>query len=285
VPGVDDVLVSIGRVIGKPRGWERVVRAVAPPHRFTSGALRPQKMPEGYLFPVDRGTLLGWHVHFFGSYEPEVREAINAWLEPGQSAIDVGANVGWHTLLMANRVRAAGCVYAFEPNDTTRARLSEALRLNGLRQVIVESRGVADQPGLHPFQAPAAGDFWDGTGRLTDDRGAATAEIACVTLDDFIAERGLESLALLKIDVEGWELSVLRGGRRVLDTLRPAVVFEYDPAYVGRCGGSGEALTALLADRSYILFELLPGRQPLSTPRLAHRGGNFLAIPRERAVR
>jgi FkbM family methyltransferase len=283
MPGVDEMLVSIGRVIGKPPGWERVVRAVAPPQRFSNGSVRTEETPEGYLFPVDRGTLLGWHVHFFGSYEPEVRGAIKAWLGPGQTALDVGANVGWHTLLMARQVGPEGRVCAFEPNQTTRARLLDAAAANALTHVRVDPRGVAECSGRRRFRAPAAGDLWDGTGRLVGD-GAGT-DIDCVSLDDFAAEERLDAVGLLKIDVEGWELAVLRGARRVLAAFRPAIVFEYDPAYVVRCGGTGLALSTFLAESRYVMFELVPEGQPRSVSRLEDRGGNFLAVPCERAVR
>ena len=66
------------------------------------------KVSDGYVFPVDRGTLLGWYVHFFGTYEPEVQEQIKEILYPGSISMDVGANVGWHTLLMAQLAGPGG---------------------------------------------------------------------------------------------------------------------------------------------------------------------------------
>jgi FkbM family methyltransferase len=295
VPVVDELLVSIGRVIGKPRGWERVVRAVAPPRRFRGAELRPRTVPEGYTFPIDRGTLIGWNVHFFGSYEPEVREQIKRWLGPGDVAIDVGANVGWHTLLMATRVGPRGRVYAFEPNETTRVRLLDAVRANRLAQVIVDARAAAEHSGAGGFQAPPAGEVWDGTGRLLgpavqggsagghDGPPRGSHEVECVTLDRFAAASGIDRIHLVKIDVEGWELSVLRGARRLLDEARPVVVFEYDPAYVSRCGGTGADLTACLAGSGYSLFALERGRPPSAVARLGECDGNFLAVPTERA--
>ena len=297
---LDVTLVRIGQLIGKPPGWERVVRALAPPMRFTNSGVRPSQQPDGYVFPVDRGTLLGWSVHFFGTYEPEVQTEIRRYLKPGGIAIDVGANVGWHTLLMAARAGSTGRVYAFEPNDSTRRRLVSAVEANALAHVTVDARAVADLVGASGFQAPLAGHVWDGTGRLIaaparekrerpeaqegrERRERQTTAIECTTLDAFVGERHIERLALVKIDVEGWELSVLRGARHVLNVLRPVVVFEYDPAYVSRSGGAAEDVTRCWADADYELFALDPRRPPALAARLGDRGGNFLALPRRAA--
>ena len=154
MPLVDDALVGIGRVIGKPLGWERLVRALAPPSRFAGGTPHPMAVSEGYSFPVDPGTLIGWHIHFFGGYEPEVRQQLKRWLAPGDTAIDVGANVGWHALLMARLVGSEGHVYAFEPSTSTRARLQAASDANQLTQITTDPRAVSDRVGAAEFRAP-----------------------------------------------------------------------------------------------------------------------------------
>lgn len=278
---LDRTLVAIGRVIGKPPGWERTVRTLAPPDRYAGGPLRPITAPERYVFPVDRGTLIGWAVHFFGSYEPEVRAAIKRHLGPGGVALDVGANVGWHTLLMAVIAGPSGRVYAFEPNDSTRGRLLEAVAANHFTHVVVDARAVAARSGAIGFQAPRAGHFWDGTGRLVAEPAPSDRRVDCVTLDQLVVQEGIDRVDLVKIDVEGWEFSVLRGAARLLATRRPAIIFEYDPAYVSRPGGTAAELSEWLVNAGYVLFALQPKRLPELVSALTDRSGNFLAVPRE----
>ena len=275
---IDEALVRIGQVIGKPPGWERVVRAFAPPQRYANGGLDFVRQDDGCMFPVDRGTLIGWSVHFFGAYEQEVRTEIRRSLQPGDVAIDVGANVGWHTLLMASCVGDAGRVFAFEPNPSTRERLEHAIAVNRLSCVHVDARACADAPGPRAFDAPDAGDVWDGTGRLTS--GSGNRSVLCTTLDDFAAERGIDRVALIKIDVEGWEPAVLQGAARLLATSRPALIFEYDPAYIGRSGSSGPVLASWLRSAGYRLYRLRSRGAPSPIDTLDRQMANVLAISR-----
>jgi FkbM family methyltransferase len=286
---LDAALVRIGELIGKPPGWERVVRALVPPVRFKHSSIQTRQQADGYLFPVDRGTLIGWSIHFFGTYEPEVRTEIRRLVRSGDIAIDVGANVGWHTLLMAALVGTAGRVYAFEPNDSTRRRLVGAVDANRLTQVTIDARGLADRPGIRGFEAPPAGHVWDGTGHMTigqerreghDGQEGQAKTIECITMDDFVLEQKIDRLAFVKVDVEGFELPVLQGARQVLAKLRPAVVFEFDPAYVGRSGGSSDDLMRCWTEADYELFVLDRRRPPARVAHLGTRGGNYLAQPR-----
>jgi FkbM family methyltransferase len=301
---IDEALARIGQVIGKPPGWERVVRAIVPPQRYANEGLDLVRQSDGYVFPVDRGTLIGWSIHFFGAYEPEVRAELRRRLRPGDTAIDVGANAGWHTLLMACRVGLGGRVVAIEPNPSSRERLEHAIAINRLTNVRVDSRALADREGTRRFEAPPAGHVWDGTGRLVNDgdvgsgpsasSGPSRAQsrdgfsridasekralVAVTTIDALAAEHSLDRVALIKIDVEGWEPAVLRGAANVLRTSRPALIFEYDSAYVERSGTNADELVSWLRTFGYQLHVLRPRGTPLPVAALGHASTNVLAL-------
>jgi len=279
---IDEALARIGQVIGKPPGWERVVRAIVPPQRYANEGLDLVRQNDGYVFPIDRGTLIGWSIHFFGAYKPEVRAELRRRLRPGDTAIDVGANAGWHTLLMACRVGAGGRVVAIEPNPSSRERLDHAIAINRLTNVRVDSRALADREGVRPFEAPPAGHVWDGTGRLVDEAKVRlkpdTTTVDVTTIDALAAEHSLDRVALIKIDVEGWEPAVLRGAANVLRTSRPALIFEYDPAYVERSGTNADELTAWLRTFGYQLHVLRPRGAPLPVATLGRASTNVLAL-------
>lgn len=276
---IESGLLLAGRLVGKPPGWERVVRALAPPARFSGCNLYVRRMGDGLVFPVDRGTLIGWSVHFFGTYEAEIRRQIHALLRPGAVAIDVGANVGWHTLLMAAMVTPTGRVYAFEPNPTIRERLAAALRANSLTHVDVDPRALSHYEGRSSFVAPAAGSVWDGTGHLLGDPSDTAVCVECTTLDAFAKAQGFQRLDLIKIDVEGWELSVLRGGREALESLRPFILFEHDPRYVSRSGSTGRTIVRFFRDLDYLVYSLPRRGRVMCAVTDLDVDGNYLASP------
>jgi len=270
-------LISASRVIGKPRGWERLVRALLPPVKFEGKEIYLKTMVEGYVFPVDPATMIGWNIHFFHTYEPEVREQIKSILKPGGVAFDVGANVGWHTLLMASRVGTLGRVYAFEPNPTSCERLLGAVSQNGFSQVGVDHGAVTDREGEFGFEAPPAGNLWDGTGHLLATSHGQSV-VSCTTIDHVVQNQSIDRLDLIKIDVEGWELSVMRGARQTIEILRPKVIFEFDSAYVSRCGGTWMEIAEFFADLRYELFFLNPRHGMVKLDRLQSGCGNLLAV-------
>src|SRR6266404_5658147 len=98
-----EILSWIGNRIGKPPGWERIVRMFVSPEKCR-GWPEVCLVRDGAVFLAQPGVPVGWHVVFFGTYEPELREIFRAVLPTGGVAIDIGANVGWHTLLMARLV-------------------------------------------------------------------------------------------------------------------------------------------------------------------------------------
>lgn len=183
-----------------------------------------------------------------GSYELENQQLLVEWLQPGAVVFDVGANVGFFTLLAARLVGSGGRVIAFEPVPQALASLRRHLELNHLDNVTVIPAAVSAEAGQAHFQQHT-----DLTmGRLGDQ---GELEVELVSLDGLLDE--LPKPSLLKIDVEGEEVNVLRGASRLLREQRPMLLLAtHGSAVHEQCCG-------LLREAGY---ELEPLPYELETP-------------------
>jgi FkbM family methyltransferase len=193
--------------------------------------------------PVLRGNGRGLRVrfgasaliHIVSSTETEVENAFLGLLHPGDVVYDVGANIGWYSLLAAKRVGPAGKVVAFEPTPVNLAHISENAAGNGFRNVMTIPMAVTDRNGWATFLKKGSLE-----GRLDRDdtaaqaarrsarehRHGATALVPVVALDTWIAETGHRPPDVLKIDVEGAEVGVLRGMAQTLQSAKPKLIIE-----------------------------------------------------------
>ena len=190
------------------------------------------------------------------SDESELR-LVRRVLGPGDTVLDVGANVGLYTLAMADAVGREGRVHAFEPNPSTLTRLKRNLALNGCDNVVVHAVAVGDRDAVVALRS--ADPTESGLATVVGD-GTELARVPQVTLDDAAADHGFSSVALLKLDVEGAESSVLRGAADLIARgSLPRVLFE---------ALDGSTTTqALLHDAGYRLEVVLPpGPGPLTRP-------------------
>jgi len=213
---------------------------------------------EGFVFLARPGVQVDWNVLFFGTYEPEVRRIFRTVLPLGGVALDVGANVGWHTLLMASLVGATGRVIAVEANPVLRQRLQDHLCLNHFGQVDVISCAAADSEGTMEFYAPAANAPDSGDGHVvefgTGDRGGTLVEAR--RLDAIVHGSAVERVDLIKIDVEGFEWRVLQGGEETIAKFRPHIVFEYNAESASRGSGTPELISEFFRAHRYQLFAI-----------------------------
>ncbi len=192
-----------------------------------------------------------------GDLEPGTRLVIRRLVKPGDTFIDVGANVGVHTLCAAHAMQGNGRVIAFEPFPRTSELLKRTVMMNGLASFCdVHQEAVSDQPGEKDLFV----------GRVSahhslielDDLVSASSppvKVPVVRLDDVIAP--LDTVDLIKIDVEGMELEVLNGARRIVaENPKIAIIVEFGPSHLYRSGHSAaswlDSFTNLGFDRRVI---------------------------------
>ena len=146
------------------------------------------------------------------------------YAKPGSIAVDVGANLGIHTLVLSRCVDRNGRVYAYEPLESIYRRLTANLAVNSAVNVVAKPYGLGEKTETIPFN-DYAGAFNIGKGRF-DPGGDGTMQVR--TLDDEL--RGVDApVSVIKIDVEGYELSVLKGAAETLRRHRPVLLIEYNP--------------------------------------------------------
>jgi len=195
--------------------------------------------------PVMRGGLRGmpWNVRsggkllrvLLGTYEKEQTAFFEQLVKPGAVLFDVGAHVGYYSLLSSRLVGEKGRVVAFEAMPRNARFLRHHLEANRCANVEVIEGAASDRAGTAWFGKGTG----TGTGRLSD---AGELEVRTMTLDDVAAERALLP-DFLKIDVEGAEERVLDGAARILHEKKPVLFLSTHGAQIhARCCKRLEAL-------------------------------------------
>jgi FkbM family methyltransferase len=183
----------------------------------------------------------------------------------GDTLVDVGANIGYYTVLGARIVGATGHVYAFEPDPEAFALLKQNVRLNGLRNVTLEQKAVSDQPGeVRLFLAPEN----KGDHRIFSTSGEKRASIVveAVTLDEYFDGREPE-IDFIKVDTQGAEGVILEGMKRLLarnDQVK--MVLEFSPWHLREFGYEPLKLLTTLDEIDYRFFDLGWGGPPKLEP-------------------
>lgn len=185
-------------------------------------------------------------------------------LRPGDVAVDVGANIGFQTRLFAEVVGPSGQVYAFEPEATNFRRLAAGVR--GLPQVAIARAALSDLSGeLALYPSPRLGvdhRTYPVPERISAER------VPAVTLDGTLAPG--TRVRLVKVDVQGDELRVLRGMRRVLDESPDVcLLLECWPYGLGVAGGSVAEYEATLRAQGFHVY-LVEGARIVEQESLAH---------------
>ncbi len=184
-------------------------------------------IPGGMVLPILQGRLrekkwivgAGEHGYWLGSYELNKRLAFERIVTPGSVVYDIGANVGFFSLLASVLTGTEGQVYAFEPLPRNIHYLRQHIQINKLENIDVIEAAVSDHTGEAYFDLGAS----SAMGHLATQ---GEIKVQMVSLDSLVDEGRIEAPEVMKVDVEGAEYDVLLGGRNLLETQRPILFLD-----------------------------------------------------------
>jgi FkbM family methyltransferase len=284
--------------VGRARSpsWARLYQAYearVPNHRGKRTLLRlalrgaARLRPQPFAWPMRNGTRLaiapadglgfqgtvGWTCFRTGEWDPHIERCVRSLLRPGDVALDIGANIGYVATVMAQSVGPAGRVVALEPVPGTWAQLRLAAQLNDFSWLTPLQLAVGSASGFVGIAVDPRN-----TGNASIHRSVpasgGTVEVPVRRLDDLLAELAIGPPALIKIDVEGHELEVLRGGRNTIEAARPTIIFEYAVELAERAGWGPADAKELLAGYDFLLLEE-DGLKPIDLDRWVPSAGRY----------
>lgn len=191
-----------------------------------------------------------------GTYELPVQETIASHLSAGDVFYDIGANIGFFSLIAARRVGPDGQVYAYEPVPRNASAIERSRDANGLGWLHVFADAVGSRTGhAELLLARHLGGATLATVSMPPDMNGRL-EVRMTTIDASIAEHGLRPPSLVKVDVEGAEMDVFRGMVATLNTHRPKIICEIDDATKAGADRKAREITDFLASVGYITSPL-----------------------------
>jgi FkbM family methyltransferase len=254
--------------------------------------MRTQCRRHGLRWALDLDEGIDLSIYLLGSYEPRTLRAYEKLIRPGAVVLDIGANIGAHTLHFARLAGPAGRVIAIEPTDFACAKLRANLALNPelqARVTIEQLFLVADRAVTPPATVPSSWPVAAGPGELNAWHGRAqdSAAAKAMTADDYCTTTGVDRLDFVKLDVDGHECAVLRGFRTCLARFRPVIIVELAPfIYAGPKAQEFDEFILFLAGLGYEFTDTNSGHAVSCDPgelrRMITPGGGINALLRPR---
>jgi FkbM family methyltransferase len=210
-------------------------------------------------------------LHLNGDYEPATRKAVLETLRPGSVFVDLGAHIGYFTMIAARAVSPSGRVFSFEPMAGTRAVLQKNVESNGFAGVVtLVPFGSSDRRETLSF---VVGEYSESSGVSVSGESDRLVDVDCISVDEYFAGLGWPRVDLVKMDVEGQELRTLKGMEEMARrNPEMRIIFEFNVGQLRRCGVAPEALFSQVRRMGYSsYFMLFRESEPLSLPQDWHR--------------
>jgi FkbM family methyltransferase len=203
---------------------------------------------------VETKNFIDASIYYTGDYEPYLKKHFKNLIKKGDFILDIGANIGFHTLYFAELTGVNGKVFSFEPIPINFDALQRNIELNQFPQIKPVNKALGNintQMNVHinqDAQNPGAFNLFE--------NGEKNTIIACIKGDDYLAENKISKINFIKVDVEGFELEVFKGLTKTIQNSKPIIIFEYDKNYQAKLNENPKAIIQFLANFSYQFFSI-----------------------------
>ncbi len=267
---------------GKAYFYKSLNRRLAPAERYVT-----VKLDKGFRMKLDLADEEQRKIYFYGHYHEryEARMVLGL-LDRDEVFWDIGANIGYFSLVAATALNNSGQILAFEPGRLAYERLLDNISLNPFTNIKTFQLAVAATEGEAVLYL--SGDIADSSASLYHSGKGQPDRQVCktISLDKFMVEQGLRPPDFLKIDVEGAELAVLRGAENLIASSSPLLLIEMEEKNLRAAGASKAAIQELLGGHGYRATHLRKGRWRLIDDVAEARGRNIFwfnpAVPKHR---
>lgn len=214
----------------------------------------------GAQIPCTLSNSLHARIYFFGFWEPTISAYVASRLKPGDIFIDIGANIGYYSLLASRRVGHDGRVFAYEASPTVFDQLRKNLTLNHASNVAARNVAITDQPCEVPIYVnrERMGESTILTGVAAKIDAPLEANVSGHPLGDLLGDDVIRAARFIKIDVEGAEWLVVKGIQHLIPTLSESteIIIEINTESVHALGGSTDHLLGLFTQAGFSAFEI-----------------------------
>jgi FkbM family methyltransferase len=208
------------------------------------------RLPTGQTLNVPIRDFVGRAVYYFGDLDKKISSILKAYLKPGDTFIDIGAQFGLYTVQAASLVGSEGTVHAFEPQPRSARLLKSSLEGNGLTNTTIHQLALGLVDGRLPLTIPSTN---AGAGSLVQSQNGVRINVQVKNASGAFDKSGIQTARLIKIDVEGFENAVICGALDWIETAKPdALIIETTT----RASLEDRGFPVALADLGYTILSI-----------------------------
>jgi len=210
----------------------------------------------GGVFSVGKESLLAKYILKEGAYEPEIVALSKKYLNTEKDVLDIGANIGFFSVLLGRLINENRRVLAIEPTPGALKRLKSNLERNGVNRVILFEGVAGKKTGSVSFNVVEGKEEYSSLKPVAHTHAlgfeSKTIQVPCKTVDELVAELKLEP-GFIKMDVEGAEWDVFQGCKQTIETFKPVILTELDDRLLKGFGASALEVCSFLESLGYMV--------------------------------